>query len=303
MRVLVTGSAGLVGTALLGLLGESGFDASGLDLKGSGPAYGDVRCAADVRRRMAGCDGVVHLAAVSRVIWGERDPEACRATNVGGLRNVIRVARGQPKPPWVIFVSSREVYGQPAELPATEESPLRPVNVYGETKVEGERLTEEAGRSGLRACIVRLSNVFGSVHDHADRVVPAFARGAVMGAELQVEGADHTFDFTHLDDVVRGLTALARRLSDGAPATPPIHFVSGQPTTLSELAGLAIELAESRATTRCAPPRDFDVARFYGSPERAAQILDWRPRVSLREGLARLISDYRGHLERHGARA
>ena len=170
------------------------------------------------------------------------------------------------------------------------------MNTYGRSKLESERLVESARREGLRASTVRLSNVFGSPSDHADRVVPAFARGAVTHQELRVDGADHAFDFTHVEDVAWGLVALAELLASSAAAPPPIHLVSGIPTTLGELATMAIRLARSRSTIRHAPPRDFDVARFVGDPARARSLLGWHPRVSLEVGLGRLIHAFR-HVE------
>lgn len=295
-RILITGSSGLVGCALRDALQEQGLVVDGLDLRGYGPEAGDIRDRARVEQAVRGCDGVVHLAAVSRVIWGERDPELCWDTNVNGLANVLRAASAQDRPPWVIFASSREVYGQPDTLPVTEDAPLCPVNIYGRSKAEGERLIAEARRDGLRAATVRLSNVYGSTSDHADRVVPAFARAAVLGRALRIDGADHTFDFTHQDDVASGLAALIALLRSGAEAPPPIHFLTGQPTTLGKLARLAVEVAGSGSPLLPAPPRSFDVAQFYGSPERARSLLGWAPRVSLREGLTRLINGFRREL-------
>lgn len=288
-RILITGSSGLIGSGLAPVLEQLGAEVSLLDLRAIGGAQGDVRDVDRVQAAVDGCDGVVHLAAVSRVVWGEQQPELCWATNVGGLRNVLESAAISSRQPWVIFASSREVYGQPEDLPASESCPVRPINVYGRSKVAGEALVEAARRSGVRACTIRLSNVFGSVHDYVDRVVPAFARAAVRGDELRIDGADHTFDFTYIADVVAGVAALATLLGDGGPAPPPIHFVSGIPTTLLELANLAIRLAGSASTIRHAPPRDFDVARFYGSADRARRLLGWAPAVSLEEGLKRLI--------------
>lgn len=292
-RILITGSEGLVGSALREHLQALGWQVRGLDIRAVGAEAGDVRDTLRVRDALRGCAGVVHLAAVSRVIWGETQPEVCRATNVYGLSNVLATALRQEAPPWVIFASSREVYGQPDLLPATEDTSLRPVNVYARTKVKGEQLIAAARRDGLRACVVRLSNVFGSTGDHHDRVVPAFAQAAVLGHTLRVDGSGHTFDFTHLDDVTRGITALIQRLQEGGEAPPPIHFVSGCPTTLGQLASMAIDIAASGSTITHAQPRNFDVARFYGSPERARRLLGWSPRVSLREGLTRLINDFR----------
>jgi nucleoside-diphosphate-sugar epimerase len=295
-RILITGSCGLVGTGLTPVLEQLGAELRYLDIVAHGDAAGDVKDASRVCAAVEGCDGVIHLAAVSRVIWGEQQPELCWATNVGGLRNVLASAAASSRKPWVIFASSREVYGQPAHLPADESCPLSPVNIYGRSKIEGEALIEAARHDGVRACTIRLSNVFGSTQDHTDRVVPAFARTAALGGELRVDGASHTFDFTHIDDVAAGIAALVSLLTEGGAPPPPIHFVSGVPTTLQQLAELAIRLASSTSVIRHAPPRSFDVAQFVGSPERAKRLLGWTPTLSLETGLQRLINDFRSEL-------
>lgn len=292
-RILITGSSGLVGTALASALVKRRIDVARIDIQANGAAYGDVRDRERMRKAIEGAQGIVHLAAVSRVIWGERDPELCWSTNVGGLRNVLELAAVSPLRPWIIFASSREVYGQPDRLPVAETCPVRPVNVYGRSKVEGENLINAARRDGLRACTIRLSNVFGSTSDHVDRVVPAFARGAALKQTLRVDGADHTFDFTHIDDVTRGIVALTDVLTSGQTTPEPIHFVSGIPTTLGQLAEMAIRIAGTGSTISHAAPRDFDVAKFYGTFARAKEILGWEPRVSLEQGLTRLIHDFR----------
>ena len=292
-RILITGSEGLVGSALRTTLEARQDEVVGLDLLGAGRDCGDVRDAGRVRAAVEDCDGIVHLAAVSRVIWGERDPDGCWATNVGGLQNIVEAAAARPRRPWLVFASSREVYGQPDTLPATEDTPLRPVNIYGRSKIEGERIVQEARDRGLPAAIVRLSNVYGSTRDHVDRVVPAFARAAVQGTTLRVEGAGHTFDFTHIDDTARGIVALIDLLASGDNAPPPIHLLTGRPTTLGQLASLAVDLGGTQAPIVDAPQRSFDVSHFYGAPDRARRLLDWQPRVGLREGLERLIRDYR----------
>ena len=291
-RILVTGSEGLVGRALRATLEARGNEIVALDLQGGGSECGDVRDPDRVRGALAGCRGVVHLAAVSRVVWAERAPDDCWSTNIGGLRRVLEAALEQPARPWVLFASSREVYGQPRRLPATEDTPLSPVNVYGRSKVEGERLVEEARAGGLRTATVRLSNVYGSALDHADRVVPAFARAAVEGNAIRIDGAECNFDFTHVDDTVRGMVAVMERLEAGETLAP-IHLLTGAPTTLRELAAMAMSLAGRRVPVVEAPPRPFDVSRFHGDPSRARELLGWAPRVGLRDGFARLVRDLR----------
>jgi UDP-glucose 4-epimerase len=290
-RVLVTGAAGLLGTALTQTLRAVGYEVAELDLRATRHGRGDVRDPDALLRALAGCSGVVHLAAISRVVWGERDPGACWSTNVEGTGAVLAAAKARGQ--WVLFASSREVYGTAHHLPVMEDTPLAPVNIYGRSKVAGEQLVAAAGADGLAVGIVRLSNVYGrTTTDHVDRVVPAFARAAAHGTPLRVDGATHTFDFTHLDDVVRGLIGVIEQLGMGE-STPPIHFVSEQPTTLHELAKLAVTLARSDSPIVFGPERTYDVARFHGCGERARRILGWEPRVALSDGLERLINDFR----------
>jgi nucleoside-diphosphate-sugar epimerase len=292
-RVLVTGSCGLIGKATVAGLKRLGFDPVGLDLRGTGKEQGDFRHSERLRETIASVDGVIQLAAVSRVIDGERDPAKCWATNVLAVSNLLDVMATMPAPPWLVFASSREVYGHTDGSPVSEDALLCPVNVYGESKVEGERLVMAARQRGLHTNIVRFSNVYGTTADHADRVIPAFARSAVVGQTLRVDGGVNTFDFTHLDDTVSGLLALSQKVA-AAPGThfPPIHFVTGASTSLAQLAALAIALGGDRARMVEAPSRSFDVGHFCGNPARAGALLGWTPKVSLRQGLAALIADF-----------
>lgn len=292
-RILITGSHGLIGTALRQALKAHGFNVTGLDLQATAVEQGDVRDLERVRQAVGrGVNGIVHLAAVSRVAWGERDPSGCWATNVDGLQNILDVAQEQSTAPWVLFSSSREVYGQPDHMPVAEDVPLRPVNVYGRSKAEGERLIAEARNRGLSSAVVRFSNVYGSVDDHDDRVVPAFCRAAVAGESLRVDGMDCVFDFTYIDDAVRGVVSLVELLERGE-APPPVHLVTGRPTTLGELARLSSSCAGGTGTIVEAPSRTFDVHRFYGDPSRASAILDWRAEVELEGGLATFVEALR----------
>lgn len=292
-RILITGSAGLIGSALRAALESRHFQVVGLDLKGAGSELGDVRNIDAIRSSIIGCTGVVHLAAVSRVVRAQQDPKNCWSINVGGLKHVIQAIEERNQPPWLIFASSREVYGNPDLLPVIEDSPLQPINVYGRSKVEGERITGDARLRGIQTAIVRFSNVYGSVHDHPDRVVPAFTRNAVLGQPLRVDGPKSTFDFTHIDDAVRGMLTLIESMTESAKTViPPIHFLTGQQVTLRDLASLAIELADSRSSIQIASPRQYDVGRFYGDWTRALDLLQWKPEIGIQKGIRDLIRDF-----------
>lgn len=286
VRILVTGSSGLVGSRLVPLLAGRGWEVRTLDVRRD--PREDMRDANVLERAVAGIDGVVHLAAVSRVIWGQRDPALCRATNVSALERLVGLLAARPSKPWLVFASSREVYGNSDRLPVHEDAPLRPMNVYAESKVAGERIVARATAAGLPASTCRLSSVYGSVDDHPDRVAMAFAGAAARGGVMRVEGDGHTFDFTHVDDVADGLVRLvAATAAEGSQ--PTVHFVSGAGTTLRQLADIAAASALRPVTIESAPPRDFDVARFVGDPERAARLLGWRAQRDLGAGIRALV--------------
>jgi UDP-glucose 4-epimerase len=293
-KILITGSAGLIGRALAPLLSEAGYQPIPFDIQfpESTPEYGDITQIETLRRAIPGCVGVINLAAVSRVLWGEQDPDKCHATNFHGVRNILQVASEQPSSPWVLFSSSREVYGEPETLPVVEDAPLRPLNVYARAKYLAEQELLAARQRGIQTAIVRLSNVYGCIHDHADRVIPAFALAAAQGTSMRVDGWSHTFDFTHVDDTARGILSMVERLQEGAQDLPPIHLLTGKPTTLGELATFANRLGKRTSTITQAPERDFDVARFYGNPARAKFLLGWQAEISIEDGLKRLITDF-----------
>lgn len=293
LPVLITGSEGLIGTALRQAFRHRGTECRQLDLAAiDDGAAGNVLNSQLVSKRIAGCGGIVHLAAVSRVMHGEMNPELCWRTNVAGTETVLKAAIAARPSPWVIFASSREVYGEPREFPVREDSPLEPINVYARSKAHCENLVNRAREHGLRAAIVRLSNVYGSITDYPDRVTPAFCRAAVEGGTLHVEGGTHTFDFTHLSDTVRGIVSLADLTSSELPPSA-LHLVTGVPTKLAQLAHIAVSQCDSSARIVSKPPRNYDVRRFWGDPNRAKKVLGWTAQITLEEGIRDLVAQFR----------
>ncbi len=291
MRVLVTGSSGLIGTALAEALSMRGHDVRCFDIRRS-PGE-DVRNASSLHEACRGVDGVIHLAAVSRVVWAQRDPVLCTEVNEGGVRNLCSAVRSMRPAPWVLFASSREVYGQQDELPVREEAELRPCNNYARSKVCGEEVVSALREHGVVTAVARFSNVYGSPADHPDRVVPAFARAAAYGGRIQVEGSANVFDFTCVSDVARGVLSMVEHVSEGQ-LLPPIHFTTGRGFTLGELAHLAKRHRTKDLEVHPATPRSYDVARFFGSTARAREILGWSPQIPIEKGFASMVHAFQG---------
>ncbi|MEI6805494.1 MAG: NAD(P)-dependent oxidoreductase [Myxococcaceae bacterium] len=295
MRILVTGSEGLIGTALSNNLENLGFVIRRFDKKFPTyhPSHGNILSAAHLREAIDGCDGIIHLAAVSRVIWGQIDPNLCWATNSDGTIALLNAAARSQKKPWVLYASSREVYGNPKQLPAVETTSYNPVNIYGESKVDAEKAVLEARSNGLKTAIVRYSNVYGSLNDHHDRVVPAFCKAAALGKPIKVEGSENTFDFTHIDDTVEGTIKIIKKMINEAVNLPAFHLTTGKQTSLSKLAKLANNAGKKESQIIETPPRSYDVPRFYGDSSETQKYLDWKPRVNINEGVRKLTTLFR----------
>ncbi|MEW9809276.1 MAG: NAD(P)-dependent oxidoreductase [Candidatus Symbiodolus clandestinus] len=291
--ILVTGSNGLIGKTLCKRLHEADYTVRAIDnaLPSSQADYGDITALDAIQQPLNDCHGIIHLAAVSRVIWGEQQPANCWCTNVLGTHALLEFAYNSPCKPWLIQASSREVYGQQSQFPVCESAPLQPLNTYAHTKVVAEKLVQYYQSRGLRAAILRFSSVYGRTDDHADRVLPAFCRAAVSGKPLTIEGRQHTFDFTHVCDVVEGILQTVIKLEQGQ-VLPPLHLTTGQPISLGELAELVCNTHKTRLPFIEAPPRNFDVAKFYGDPELAGLLLGWRPSIDLTAGVATLLDDF-----------
>lgn len=207
----------------------------------------------------------------------------------GATRGILQAALAARRRPWAIFASSREVYGQQDRLPVAADAPCRPIGAYARSKVEAEAEVGLARAAGLGTAIIRFSNVYGSMRDHPDRVVPAFAAAASRGGVMRVDGADCALDLTHLEDIAEGVERVCEALRQGERMLPTAHFVSGERITLRQLAVMANELGGGKARILEAPPRPFGARDFVSDPERARALLGWTASTPLRSGVAREV--------------
>ncbi len=295
-KVFITGSAGFIGTRLSELLTAEGVVVCNYDVA-SNPKD-DVCDASRLARaiRDFAPDGVVHLAAMSRVEDGFLKPQECVAVNVGGITNALEAIRAFPEGarPWFVFSSSREVFGEAKKLPVTEKSPRVPMNIYGGTKFTGELLTAHyAHNYGLKTRVLRFSNAYTSVHDRLNRVVPKFILQALRGEPITLHGGNQIFDFVYLDDTVAGIIACLRDVQTSRIAYNDFNLVTGQKTTIKNLVKHILSLTESKSSVTMHPSRRYDVAHFWGNPAKALKILGWRAKHPIIEGLRKSIAALR----------
>jgi nucleoside-diphosphate-sugar epimerase len=225
MKIVVTGSAGYVGSTLCSDLLAGGHDVVGVDSLMHGgeamlgfinhPRYtfvrGDLRDDDVIARAVQGADAVVHLAAIVGDPACKRDPELSRAVNYDASMALIAAAERAGASRFV-FASTCSNYGKMSEGEDSvdEQSPLTPLSVYAETKVAVERhLLESRWRETFVPTVVRLSTVYGlSARPRFDLTVNEFAAELLQRGELTVFGEQFWRPYIHVRDVARGIKAV-----------------------------------------------------------------------------------------------
>ena len=328
--VLVTGGAGYIGSVVAAQLLARGYAVVVLDDLSRGHrdavapdatfvqgGIGD-RVVLDALLRRHRCHALVHLAAYALVGESVAEPEKYRANNVTAGRVLLEgvAAAGVRR---VVFSSSCAVYGHPRATPIPEDAPLAPVNPYGETKREFERLLADyAARDGATVVSLRYFNAAGATEQHGEdhvpetHLIPNVLRVASGGLPaLDVQGTDYpTPDGTAVRDYVHVLDiadAHVRALEADFPEAGP----QGRATAVNLGTGvgysvLAVAEAARRVTGRAIPAvarprRPGDPPELVAAAGRAETVLGWRPRHStLEEILASAWAWHQAHPHGYG---
>ena len=225
MRVLVTGGAGYLGSALTANLLARGDRVRVVDalLVGDGrsllsywghPGFeflaGDVRDESVRRSMLEAVDAVVHLAAIVGDPACSRAPELAREVNLDATRALLEDC-GSARAGRFVFASTCSNYGKmvDADAVATEDWELRPVSLYAETKVEAELSVLAAASSALATTCLRFATLYGaSARMRFDLTVNEFTRDALVNGELVVYGEQFWRPYVHVRDAARSIAAV-----------------------------------------------------------------------------------------------
>jgi UDP-N-acetylglucosamine 4-epimerase len=308
-RVLVTGGAGFIGSALCEALLAAGYGVTCLDNFATGkrenvesllgnPSFrlieGDIRDISACRAALSGVSYVFHEAALGSVPRSIKDPLTTNAVNVDGFLNILQ-ASCEAGVRRVIFASSSSVYGNSEQLPKREELIGEPLSPYAVTKYANELYASIFYRTyGLEYIGLRYFNVFGRRQDPFSEyaaVIPLFARRYLAHESPVIHGDGiQSRDFTYIDNVIQANLLCLAELPSSA-VNRIYNIACGERTTLNELSDylreclgaydprvLSIEPVHGQS-------RAGDIPHSLASIEKAQTLLGYHPDYDVRSGL------------------
>lgn len=319
-RLLVTGAAGFIGTALCRKLLGVGAQVVGVDIvpqecfvvEGEGAenyefCRGDIADPEILRTTLAGTTVVFNLAGKCGHLASMEEPLADLHSNGVAQLALLEGCRRWALDAHVIFASTRQVYGRVGEVPVNESHPPSPVDVNGVNKLGAELLhLLYSRRYGLCATVLRLTNTYGpgmNIHQPGRSFLGEWLRTLLRAEPLTVLGSgDQLRDLNHVEDVV---DAFVRTAEAGRLVDRQVFNLGGvRPFSLNELAHKIVALTHGAARWRrrpfSAPMHAIDIGDYWGDYRKIRSALGWEPRTDLEEGL-RQVLEYSGVLTGGGS--
>jgi len=307
-KIVVTGGSGLIGLEVCRQLAAAGHQVHLFDLgeqiervRSIIPStvkvfYGSILDLSSLRQAMRGCGVIIHLAALLGVRRSERDKLRCIEINIQGTKNVLDCAV-QHRLKKIVFASSSEVYGEPLKNPITEDFITQGKTVYAVTKLAGEELCKAyAQKYPLKYTIVRYFNCYGP-YQTGQFVISRFIANVMNNKPPVVYGdGKQVRSYTYVSDTA---AATVKAALTSKSDWRIFNIGSGkEPVSNSELARLVIKIGGKEGILKPENRRDFvdcdrdrerEIFRRYCDSKKAQKILNWKPRVSLEEGIRKVF--------------
>lgn len=300
MKILVTGGAGFIGSALANHLAGLGHRVRVVDDLSSGDpsvldkaiafTRGDVRDIPKLWTLLRDVEVVYHLAARVSVSESVLYPVEYNEVNVGGTVSLMTAVRdaGVRR---VVLASSGTVYGEQEEQPVKESALARPSNPYAVSKLASEYYLSALGALyDIEVVMLRIFNAYGpgqAVPPSHPPVIPHFIRQALSGSTPTIFGSGkQSRDFIYISDVVDALTTAG--MVDNADGLI-INIGSGEEVSINDLVKKIEEFLGKRVLALHNPGQSGGVSRLVADTELAKKILGFRAKVDIDEGLRLLL--------------
>jgi NAD dependent epimerase/dehydratase len=314
-RILVTGAGGFIGSHLSELCLAEGAavrafvhynsrsdwgmleDLNKKRLRDIDVVVGDLRDTQSVRKAVRGCDRVLHLGALIGIPYSYSNPEDVVHTNVLGTLNVLNACLefGIER---LVHTSTSEVYGTAQYVPMDERHPLNPQSPYAASKVGGDKLAESFHRSfGLPVVILRPFNTYGP-RQSPRAVIPAIIIQALRSRSIRLGSLDPRRDLTFVKDTAGGFLAAATAQGiEGSTiqiGSQREHSVSDLVALIGNILNKELTVIQDAGRRR---PAMSEVERLLASNQNAKDRLNWKPKVTLKNGLEQTVRWFRNRAD------
>lgn len=313
MKALVTGADGFIGSHLTQLLLREGYDVRALSQYNSFNNWGwledvpasdrleivtgDVRDPDFCRHIARGVDQIFHLAALIAIPYSYVAPDSYVDTNVKGTLNICQAARDEGVGR-LLITSTSEVYGTARYVPIDEKHPRQPQSPYSASKIGADAIAMSFRNAfDLPLSVVRPFNTYGP-RQSARAIIPTVITQIASGMkEIRVGDLTPTRDFNFVEDTARGFLAIAK--SDKTIGEE-VNIATGTEVSMqqtlemiAEVMNADVKFVRDEARIR---PSNSEVFRLCGDNTKIKALTDWRPQVTLREGLTRTADWFRTHM-------
>ena len=301
MKYVITGGAGFIGNNIAKLLIKKGHDVDIIDNLHTGRKENlkeiidkinfyqiDIQNKNDLEKIIKNCDGVFHEAALTAVPESFEKPKEYHDVNVIGTKNIFEIA--QKENIRAVYASSSSIYGDVKNTPIKENADRKPINPYGQTKLDDELLAEKLSKNNVSIIGLRYFNVYGigQIGSYAG-VITKFLENIKNQKSFIVNGNGNQIrDFIHVKDIAQAnITAMESKTKNGF-----FNIGTGIPTSINDLAKLMVELSNHKHEIIHGPQLEGDIEISQADMNFTNKSFNWSHKINLKEGLKDLIKNY-----------
>ena len=298
MKFAVTGGAGFIGSNIVKNLIKNGHSVKVIDNLHTGSKKNlkgylndidfceiDIRNYDELKRNLKDVDGVFHEAALTIVQESYLKRDEYFDVNVKGTENIFNIAKEQNFK--IVYASSSSIYGDTKTIPIKEEFPRKPINPYGQTKLEDEFLAEKISEENIDVVGLRYFNVYGKGQTGTYAgVITKFINKLKENKSPEIFGdGSQIRDFIYVKDVAdANLSAMKSNVKNGF-----FNIGTGKTTSIKELAYMMIKIFDKEFEPIFLDPLKGDVKKSQADINHTKNKLNWKYKIELNDGLCNFL--------------
>ena len=306
MSHVVVGGCGFMGRHLVRALAEAGRDVAVVDrmpFPSKGPSV-ETKIIDVVHASTRDFDAIIGSADVVHHYAWTTIPGTANADPLSDVQDNLRITLGilealrRRSGGRLIFPSSGgTVYGRLHQVPAAEDHPLEPITAYGVSKIAAEKYLQlYRYLHGIDTRVLRISNPYGTGQNPTSQqgAISTFVYRALTQSPIEIWGDGGVMrDFIHIMDVIPALLTAAGLDCRAGEQMPIFNIGSGTAASLNDIVRLIEAVIGGPVLVEYRPSRAFDVPVSVLDITRAGRALNWKPKIDLKEGITRMVLDFR----------